>query len=166
MQIKPQRPFKTLDAFDVHLFTQITSTPTSWVTKWTKGDGNCMFRAFAKAYQSGQYSHEDVREGAVHYIRTHEVDFVHFIENSSGHGHAFRNYLDRMERDKEWGDHLMLEAMCQYYKAHVFVLSVNVIGGQSWAEVGTLVDAVSSFWLYHKDNHYENLLSGSQLLCN
>ncbi|WVF65279.1 hypothetical protein IAT40_005849 [Kwoniella sp. CBS 6097] len=125
-------------------------------TRWTEGDGNCMFRAFTKALDNGKRTHEQVRTGGVQWMEENEEDYVHFVDGQ------FQSYLDKMAEVGTWGDHLVLQAMCEFYGVDVHVLKVDN-EDFSWTHVGQVQNPKAAFWLYLKDEHYENLLADSQL---
>lgn len=162
-QVVPARPQHSIIIRKKEFIEKVMSTPVSYKTRWTKGDGNCMFRAFARAL--GGLSHQEVRAGGVRWMRTHPEDFVHsMVDRGGGQEHALEEYLEKMSRDREWGDHHILQAMCVCYRAHVFVLKEGgQEGGQMWTEVGDRDISECTFWLYLKDSHYENLVDIRQI---
>jgi len=72
------------------------------------------------------------------------------------------DYLTRLSQDGTWGDNYMLQALCSAYKVYVQVYKVEGVT-RSWNKAGDCDNHDSSFFLYLKDSHYENLLVESQV---
>ncbi|ORY30166.1 OTU-like cysteine protease-domain-containing protein [Naematelia encephala] len=152
---QPQRqPINTLKDVPVHLVHQLQSCPPTYHTNWIKGDGNCLFAAFAKAL--GRGTHSEMRSTAVHWIGDNQVDFIDFVPG--GHDQALKKYLEKMSQQGVWGDYLTLGALCEAYKVHVHVLKRGHKGDFTWMEVGDKDKCKTEFWLYLNNHHYENLL--------
>lgn len=144
-------------------------TPTKGVTychtRWVKGDGNCQFSAFARAVGNG-VTHTSARNSAIQWIMSHPSDFAPFIERERGQSQsqALANYLQKMSQSGQWGDNLTLEAMTRSHKAYVLVLKRSDTGHMAWSRHGHRDSAVTLFWLYLANSHYEHLLHPTQLL--
>jgi hypothetical protein len=150
-------PFNTITGVLKDQVTFIGSCPPSYQTKWTKGDGNCQFTAFARGLPSGQHGHLEVRKAAISWMRTHPDEFVPFMSVD------FNQYLVDMSKPGSWGDNYTLQAMCKAYKVYVIVHKVGDNGEGLWSDWGDKHGCQSVFWLYLRDYHYENLLHSNQI---
>lgn len=138
------------------------SIPPAYHTSRTAKDGNCMFEAIAAALGSS-YSPTRVRKDAVRWMADHSENFIQFIEvGQTSQQSAYRNYLQRMKESGEWGDDLVLNALCQSYKLRISVLKKRRDGTLIWAHLGDNRHT-KCLWLYLSDNHYENLYCYDQL---
>ena len=121
-----------------------------------------MFEAIAAALGSS-YSPTRVRKDAVRWMADHSENFIQFIEvGQTSQQSAYRNYLQRMKESGEWGDDLVLNALCQSYKLRISVLKKRRDGTLIWAHLGDN-GHTKCLWLYLSDNHYENLYCYDQL---
>eukprot|EP01061_Rhynchopus_euleeides_P001847 TRINITY_DN11362_c0_g1_i1.p1 TRINITY_DN11362_c0_g1~~TRINITY_DN11362_c0_g1_i1.p1 ORF type:complete len:241 (+),score=92.81 TRINITY_DN11362_c0_g1_i1:108-830(+) len=85
-----------------------------------RGDGNCQFRAISYHMFRTPDLYADVREETVEYMGRHRDLFL----KHTGEGpEAFDAYLARMSRDREWGDHLTLQAAADLYKMRICVIT-------------------------------------------
>jgi len=138
------------------------AVPPVYHTSWTAKDGNCMFRAIAIGLGPPKEA-ADVRKTAIRYMGTHTENFMSFIEvGPEGPQVAFKNYLSRMSKPGEWGDDLVLTALCKSYKIRISVLKRRPNGTLFWNHKGD-ADHPKCLWLYLTDNHYENLYSHDQV---
>jgi hypothetical protein len=146
------------------------SVPPVYHTKWTPGDGNCMFSAFARGLNQDLKDHvlhpNILRGHAVYWMAGHSEWFVPFVSIPDGvdQHQAFKDYLKKMIQPGEWGDDLVLNALSQKHKVNVGVLKRRHNGGHMWTPSGDMVFGRKTFWLYLSNHHYENLLAPSQLL--
>ena len=155
--IVPLAPNNSLQGIPSQDLIKVTDQPLSWKTKWTAGQGDCQFIAFARAI--GKVTHSEVRQKAVSWMRTHPDEYAPFKPPNL----AYSTYLNRMAKPKAWGDNLTLQAMSMAYKAQVFVLKEGDNGEKVWLEGGKTDNPVSVFWVYLHQKHYENLLGQSQV---
>lgn len=138
------------------------SIPPAYHTSWTAKDGNCMFQAIAIGLGPPKEA-ADVRRTAIRYMGTHTENFMPFIEvGPEGTQVAFKNYLSKMSKSGEWGDDLVLTALCKSYKLRISVLKRRPNGTLFWTHKGD-ADHPKCLWLYLTNNHYENLYSHKQL---
>jgi hypothetical protein len=153
-------PHNTLNDLWLEDLSLVDSGQQLYQTQWTQGDGNCLFRAFARALEGGQRDHSEVREGAVHWIRGHSSEFAPFIP---ARYEGLDGYLVDMARDGTWGDNLMLQALCAKYEAEVWVYKEVDNGHRVWMLGGQGTNCQSTFYLYLSGHHYENLVGGDQI---
>lgn len=93
------------------------------------GDGNCFFRAVAD--QLPEYEHNILREMAVNHIRSNP-DFyrVSFTDES------MEQYTDRMERDGEYVDGTIIQALSNALRLKIEISGVNL---------QTVIDPIDEF---------------------
>lgn len=76
-------------------------------------DGNCMFRAIVDQLRMNgelEWTCNQIRQKAVMYLREWplEKDGTHLKEFLTNEGENWEGYLDRMSKDGEWGDQMIL----------------------------------------------------------
>ena len=81
-----------------------------------RGDGNCLFRAFAFPNQE----HVAVRARLVEHVQNNWETYRDFIESTEQ-----ESYVSSMNDDGTWGDELMLCAFAQTFNEHVIVVSAE-----------------------------------------
>ncbi|WWC65499.1 uncharacterized protein I303_108117 [Kwoniella dejecticola CBS 10117] len=151
---------------------RLNSKPVTYRTRWTDPDGNCMFKALAKAMGKDMEAHKELRLKAVDYIREHRQDFERFIEvgrdDPPGEDLAARTdrYLDKMAQNGTWGDHLTIQALCSAYKIGIAVLGKMADGNFTWMRTGSAADGKGYIALSLVDEHYENLFSMQEVFPN
>lgn len=156
IQFTPLPPTPTITGVDVSKVTKLNSTPPTFKTNWTKGDGNCMFIAFARAYPKPMF-HTEVRGRAVQWIRAHPEDFVPFLPFRGGVQMTLDQYLGHMSQDGIWGDNLMLQAACKALLVTAMVLKKEN-KAFTWMGVNHQPPERTVLWFYLTRYHYENLL--------
>ena len=87
----------------------------------TQGDGNCQFRALSLGLNGSEDRHAEVRANIVQHLRENPETYAGFVEGAE----VFANYVNRISRDREWGDEVTLRAFEQCYRRGVRVLSDN-----------------------------------------
>ncbi|WVR09275.1 hypothetical protein IAU60_006340 [Kwoniella sp. DSM 27419] len=127
-------------------------------TKWTRGDGSCMFAAFAKALRGDELSATEARVAALDWARANPDALAAFVKGD------YEAYLTRMSNPAEYGDHVMLEALCRAYTVAVSVVKKAEDGSLFWTRLGTAVTVTWSIPLYLENEHYENLVTYDELL--
>lgn len=144
--------------------TAYPSVPPTFFTRWVRGDGNCMFAAFAKALgHLGPQDHLWARKLAVDYMRDNPSKFVPFVpEVDTAGANSFSEYLVRMGTVGEWGDHLSLTALAMATRSYVLVLKKRDTWGHMWTIVGDKGRSHHVFGLYLANGHYENLVVQGQ----
>ncbi|OWM82418.1 OVARIAN TUMOR DOMAIN-containing deubiquitinating enzyme 12 [Punica granatum] len=82
-----------------------------------QGDGNCQFRALSdQLHQTPDY-HESVREEIVKQLRNNSKFYEGYVPME------YDEYLSKMSRNGEWGDHVTLQAAADVYGAKILVIT-------------------------------------------
>jgi len=82
-----------------------------------KGDGNCQFRALSdQLYQTPDH-HEFVREQIISQLKSNREAYDGYVPM------AYDEYLDKVSRNGEWGDHVTLQAAADKYGVKIFVMT-------------------------------------------
>ncbi|KAK3583061.1 hypothetical protein CHS0354_004006 [Potamilus streckersoni] len=92
-------------------------------------DGNCLFTAVVdqlRVHGNFKYTPSTLRAAAVNYLKENSkqrdgTPLEHFLLNET-----WENYLARMSRDGEWGEHIILGAVSEVLRCRI-----NVLGGMS-----------------------------------
>jgi hypothetical protein len=117
-------------------------------------DGNCLFRAISDQLYGSEESHIQVRRETLDYIETERNYFQSFIVNE-----PFDRYLERMRKDKEWGDNVELQAISEIYKARIEIfyaseIPIVIFSSQTKAE--------RIFRIFYKNmNHYDSIVEAN-----
>uniref|UniRef100_A0A2P2JFA8 OTU domain-containing protein n=1 Tax=Rhizophora mucronata TaxID=61149 RepID=A0A2P2JFA8_RHIMU len=69
-----------------------------------QGDGNCQFRALSDQFYRTPEHHEFLRQQVVYQLKSHPEIYEGYVPM------AFEDYLEKMTRSGEWGDHVTLQA--------------------------------------------------------
>ncbi|KAH9660631.1 OTU domain-containing protein [Citrus sinensis] len=111
-----------------------------------QGDGNCQFRALSdQIYRTAEH-HEFVRQQIVAQLKSNPDIYEGYVPM------AYGDYLEKMSKSGEWGDHVTLQAAADLYGVKIFVItsfkdtcyieilpnverSIRVIYLSFWAEV-------------------------------
>ncbi|KZV42358.1 hypothetical protein F511_17847 [Dorcoceras hygrometricum] len=81
------------------------------------GDGNCQFRSLAdQIYRTPQY-HKSVRTQVVNQLKSQPELYENYVPMS------YDDYLKRMSKNGEWGDHVTLQAAADFFGIKIFVLT-------------------------------------------
>ncbi|XP_073122863.1 OVARIAN TUMOR DOMAIN-containing deubiquitinating enzyme 12-like [Henckelia pumila] len=81
------------------------------------GDGNCQFRSLAdQIYRTPQY-HKSVRTQVVNQLKSQPELYENYVPMFYG------DYLRRMSKNGEWGDHVTLQAAADFFGIKIFVLT-------------------------------------------
>ncbi|GAB4854973.1 hypothetical protein Ancab_039740 [Ancistrocladus abbreviatus] len=82
-----------------------------------EGDGNCQFRSLSdQIYHTVDY-HGFVREQVVDQLKSHPDMYAGYVPMPYG------DYLKKMNKNGEWGDHITLQAAADKYGMKIFVLT-------------------------------------------
>uniref|UniRef100_A0A0E0GEY0 ubiquitinyl hydrolase 1 n=1 Tax=Oryza nivara TaxID=4536 RepID=A0A0E0GEY0_ORYNI len=82
-----------------------------------KGDGNCQFRALSdQLYQSPDH-HEFVRQQIMSQLKSNRDAYDGYVPM------AYDDYLEKVSRNGEWGDHVTLQAAADKYGVKIFVMT-------------------------------------------
>ncbi|KAF2283325.1 hypothetical protein GH714_002288 [Hevea brasiliensis] len=74
-----------------------------------QGDGNCQFRALSDQFYLTPDHHEFVRQEVVNQLKSYPKTYEGYVPM------AYGNYLEKMSRSGEWGDHVTLQAAADWY---------------------------------------------------
>ncbi|KAG8645261.1 hypothetical protein MANES_10G048900v8 [Manihot esculenta] len=82
-----------------------------------QGDGNCQFRALSdQLYRSAEH-HKVVRERIIFQLKSYPQKYEGYVPM------AYSDYLKKMSRTGEWGDHVTLQAAADTYGVKIFVVT-------------------------------------------
>ncbi|KAJ7947845.1 OTU domain-containing protein [Quillaja saponaria] len=82
-----------------------------------QGDGNCQFRALSDQIYRTPEHHKFVREQVVHQLKSYPEIYEGYVPM------AYEDYLEKMSRSGEWGDHVTLQAAADSYGVKIFVIT-------------------------------------------
>lgn len=99
-------------------------------TNWTIGDGNCQFRAFAKALDNGRTSHQEVRRRVAEAMV--QRPWRDFISHNYISPRELEEDARRLAQDAEWGNHTSLWMMGALWEVSIAVLHIDAEGSLSW----------------------------------
>ncbi|XP_060179116.1 OVARIAN TUMOR DOMAIN-containing deubiquitinating enzyme 12-like [Lycium barbarum] len=81
------------------------------------GDGNCLFRSLSdQIYRSTEY-HKFVREQVVKQLKSNRELYEGYVPM------VYDEYLKKMSKVGEWGDHVTLQAAADSYGVKIFVIT-------------------------------------------
>ncbi|XP_071910551.1 OVARIAN TUMOR DOMAIN-containing deubiquitinating enzyme 12 isoform X2 [Coffea arabica] len=79
-----------------------------------QGDGNCQFRALSDQVYRTPEHHESVRQQVVSQLQAHPEMYEGYVPME------YSEYINRMSKNGEWGDHVTLQAAADMLFASVF----------------------------------------------
>ncbi|CAN6462485.1 unnamed protein product [Victoria cruziana] len=82
-----------------------------------QGDGNCQFRALSDQFYRTSEHHNFVRQEIVNQLSAHPEIYAGYVPM------AYRDYLEKMLKDGEWGDHVTLQAAADWYGVKICVFT-------------------------------------------
>ncbi|OMP01088.1 Ovarian tumor, otubain [Corchorus olitorius] len=82
-----------------------------------QGDGNCQFRSLSDQLYRSQEHHKVVRELVVSQLKSHPEMYEGYVPM------GYADYLKKMNKNGEWGDHVTLQAAADSYGVKIFVLT-------------------------------------------
>ncbi|KAF5467088.1 hypothetical protein F2P56_016950 [Juglans regia] len=82
-----------------------------------QGDGNCQFRALSDQLYRSPEHHAFVREQIIQQLKSHPGMYEGYVPM------AYKDYLKKMSKSGEWGDHVTLQAAADWYGVKIFVLT-------------------------------------------
>lgn len=82
-----------------------------------QGDGNCQFRALSDQFYRGPEHHKFVRQQVVNQLKEHPEIYEGYVPM------AYDEYLKRMSKNGEWGDHVTLQAAADSYGVKILVIT-------------------------------------------
>ncbi|KAJ0084317.1 hypothetical protein Patl1_30634 [Pistacia atlantica] len=87
------------------------------VERKVQGDGNCQFRALSDQIYRTPEHHEFVRQQVVNQLKSHLEIYEGYVPM------AYGDYLEKMSKSGEWGDHVTLQAAADLYGVKIFVIT-------------------------------------------
>jgi len=127
-----------------------------------QGDGACQFRALAHQLFGDEERHGVVRAKVVSQLRAERDRYEPFVMDST-----FDEFLTKMARASEWGDHLTLQAAADVYQTRVCLVTSYErpfvhVQPTGWAEHDPLLQQRPTIWLsFWAEVHYNSLASYS-----
>ncbi|MCL7033836.1 hypothetical protein MKW94_030785 [Papaver nudicaule] len=82
-----------------------------------QGDGNCQFRALSDQFYRSTEHHKFVRQQIVNQLKSHREMYEGYVPMEYG------DYLKKMSKSGEWGDHVTLQAAADSYGVKIFVIT-------------------------------------------
>ncbi|KAJ6830623.1 uncharacterized protein M6B38_300505 [Iris pallida] len=87
------------------------------VERKVQGDGNCQFRALSDQFYRTPDHHKFVRQQVVNQLKSHPELYDGYVPM------AYGDYLKKMSKSGEWGDHVTLQAAADKYGVKIFVIT-------------------------------------------
>ncbi|XP_075636108.1 OVARIAN TUMOR DOMAIN-containing deubiquitinating enzyme 12-like isoform X2 [Castanea sativa] len=87
------------------------------VEQKVQGDGNCQFRALSDQFYRTPEHHIFVREQVINQLKTYPDIYEGYVPM------AYGDYLEKMSKSGEWGDHVTLQAAADSYGVKIFVIT-------------------------------------------
>ncbi|KAJ7976934.1 OTU domain-containing protein [Quillaja saponaria] len=89
----------------------------NFVERKVQGDGNCQFRALSdQLYQTPEH-HNLVRQQAVNQLKSHSETYEGYVPMEYG------DYLEKISKSGEWGDHVTLQAAADSNGLKIIVIT-------------------------------------------
>ncbi|KAE8692920.1 Transcription factor-like protein [Hibiscus syriacus] len=82
-----------------------------------EGDGNCQFRALSDQFYRTPEHHEFVRQQVINQLESYPDIYEGYVPM------AYGDYLEKMSKSGEWGDHVTLQAAADSYGVKIFVIT-------------------------------------------
>ncbi|XP_010543550.1 PREDICTED: uncharacterized protein LOC104816422 isoform X2 [Tarenaya hassleriana] len=82
-----------------------------------QGDGNCQFRSLSDQLYRTPDHHKSVREQVVDQLAYNREIYEGYVPM------AYNDYLKKMRRNGEWGDHVTLQASADLFGVRIFVIT-------------------------------------------
>ncbi|GLT54834.1 hypothetical protein SLA2020_279980 [Shorea laevis] len=82
-----------------------------------QGDGNCQFRAISDQFYRTPEHHNFVREQVINQLKSYPEIYEGYVPM------AYGDYLEKMSKSGEWGDHVTLQAAADLYGVKIFVIT-------------------------------------------
>lgn len=81
------------------------------------GDGNCQFRAFSDQLYRTPAHHKSVRDDVVYQLTSYPEFYEGYVPMK------YNDYVKKMARSGEWGDHVTLQAAADFYGVVICLLT-------------------------------------------
>mmetsp|Transcript_7754 Transcript_7754/g.11720 ORF Transcript_7754/g.11720 Transcript_7754/m.11720 type:complete len:568 (-) Transcript_7754:248-1951(-) len=119
------------------------------------GDGNCLFRCFARQFYGDTRKHPKVRKLCCKHLASNTSFFKEF----KGGEKPFKKYVKDLEEIGTWGDHLSIRALQEVYNLNVEVYKSSGIR----IELGKCYPQLRTVRLSHKDgNHFNSIVNSEE----
>ncbi|KAK9749575.1 hypothetical protein RND81_02G135600 [Saponaria officinalis] len=82
-----------------------------------QGDGNCQFRALSDQFYRTPEHHKFVRQQIVNQLKAQQEYYEGYVPMEYG------EYLKKMSKSSEWGDHVTLQAAADSYGVKIFLMT-------------------------------------------
>ncbi|XP_020273222.1 OTU domain-containing protein DDB_G0284757-like isoform X3 [Asparagus officinalis] len=82
-----------------------------------QGDGNCQFRALSDQFYRTPEHHKFVRQQVINQLKSHPENYEGYVPM------AYGDYLKKLSKSGEWGDHVTLQAAADSYGVKIFVIT-------------------------------------------
>ncbi|XAR59721.1 Ubiquitinyl hydrolase 1 [Bertholletia excelsa] len=82
-----------------------------------QGDGNCQFRALSDQFYRTPEHHKFVRQQVVNQLESCPEIYEGYVPM------AYAEYLEKMSKSGQWGDHVTLQAAADSYGVKIFVIT-------------------------------------------
>ncbi|KAL3839677.1 hypothetical protein ACJIZ3_024268 [Penstemon smallii] len=82
-----------------------------------QGDGNCQFRALSDQFYRTPDHHKFVRQEVVRQLKAHPEMYQGYVPME------YADYMKRMYKSGEWGDHVTLQAAADSYGVRIIVVT-------------------------------------------
>lgn len=82
-----------------------------------QGDGNCQFRSLSDQFYRTSAHHKFVRQQVVDQLTSNRDDYEGYVPMD------YDEYLEKMSKGGEWGDHVTLQAAADSYGVKIFVIT-------------------------------------------
>lgn len=82
-----------------------------------QGDGNCQFRALSDQFYRTTEHHNFVRQQVVEQLKSHPQIYEGYVPM------AYEDYLQKISKTGEWGDHVTLQAAADWYGVKICILT-------------------------------------------
>lgn len=113
-----------------------------------RADDNCLFRALSHQFFRTEDNHALVRASCVEEIRTNPGAYRPFLS-----GETARRYAQRMSRDGEWGDEIVLRAAARAFGRKIRVVDARTGRRTRYRPVRATGPAVT---ILFSGNHYDS----------
>lgn len=89
----------------------------NFVENKVQGDGNCQFRALSDQLYQAPDHHRIVRKKVVNQLKSHREKYEGYVPMD------YDDYLKKMSKSGEWGDHVTLQAAADSYGVKILVIT-------------------------------------------
>lgn len=123
-----------------------------FIIKRMLGDGNCLFRAVANQVFGDPEMHDEVRKRCMDHMERDRDHYSQFVAED------FNEYIRRKRRDKEYGNHVEIQAISEIYNRPIEVYAyghrdpINIFHKHYFTEYAPIRLS------YHYGNHYNSVI--------